>query len=144
MKNSGIFSKMRERKSPGGEAVPPQEAAQEGGNKKLTFRQVVSMICKVLFSLRSIFLAVPVVIAALWMASYNSEHLPLLVGINLQTTGEFAKMISRQDAVYFPLMITGGCIGLMFLSRKPIYPWLISLFTLAIPVLLLVTNSLGI
>jgi len=45
--------------------------------------------------------------------------------------------------VYFPLMITGGCIGLMFLSRKPIYPWLTSLFTLAIPVLLLVTMVFG-
>jgi Na+-driven multidrug efflux pump len=43
-------------------------------------------------------------------------------------------------AVTFPLMITGACLVLTFLSRKSIYPWLISVFSLVIPVLLLVTN----
>ena len=110
--------------------------------ERLTFGQVIRVIFGVIYRLRSIFLAVPVVFAALRLAAYNSEHLPLLVGINLQTTGEFAKMISRQTAVTFPLMLTGGCLLLMFLSRKPVYPWLISIFTLTVPVLLLLTNML--
>ena len=101
---------------------------------------VIRVLCLVLYRLRGIFMAIPVIIVALRLAAYNSEHLPLLVGINLQTTGEFARTISRQTAVTFPLFVTGGCLVMTFLSRKNLYPWLISIFSLAIPVLLLLTN----
>ena len=101
---------------------------------------VIRILCLVLYRLRGILMAIPVILVALRMAAYNAEHLPLLVGINLQTTGEFAKTISRQTAVTFPLFITGGCLVMTFLSRKNLYPWLISIFSLAIPVLLLITN----
>ena len=114
-----------------GETLKPQ-------NK---FLEVTRIICTVVYRLRSIFLSIPVIIAALRLAAYNSDHLPLLVGLNLQTTGEFAKVISRQTAVTVPLFITGGCLVLMFFSRKTLYPWLISVFSLAIPVLLLITNT---
>jgi hypothetical protein len=63
-----------------------------------------------------------------------------MVGLDLQTTGEFAKVISRQTAVTMPLMLTGACLVLMCFSRKTLYPWLISVFSLVIPVLLLITN----
>lgn len=102
--------------------------------------EVIRILCLVLFRLRSVFLAIPVIYVALRLAAYNSEHLPLLVGLNLQTTGEFAKTISRQSAVSGPLFLTGGCLVLTFLSKKTLYPWLISVFTLVIPVLLLITN----
>ncbi len=102
--------------------------------------EVIRILCLVIWRLRSVFMAIPVGFAALWLASYNSEHLPVLVGINLQTTGEFARHISRQSAVTWPLIITGGCLVMTFLSRKNLYPWLISIFSLAIPVLLLITN----
>jgi hypothetical protein len=92
------------------------------------------------YRLRAVFLAIPVIFLALRLAAYNSEHLPLLVGLNLQSNGEFAKTISRQTAVTMPLFLTGGCLALMCFSRKTLYPWLISLFSLAIPVLLLLTN----
>lgn len=101
---------------------------------------VLRILALAVYRLRSIFLAIPVVIVALRLAAYNSEHLPLLVGLDLQSTGEFAKTISRQTAVTFPMFLTGGCLGLMFLSKKTLYPWLISIFSLVIPVLLLVTN----
>ena len=101
---------------------------------------VIRILALVIYRLRGIFMAVPVIFVALRLAAYNAEHLPLLVGINLQTTGEFAKTISRQTAVTFPLFITGGCLAMTFLSRKNLYPWLISIFSLAIPVLLLITN----
>lgn len=101
---------------------------------------VIRILCLVLYRLRGILMAIPVILVALRLAAYNAEHLPLLVGINLQTTGEFAKTISRQTAVTFPLFITGGCLVMTFLSRKNLYPWLISIFSLAIPVLLLITN----
>ena len=68
------------------------------------------------------------------------EHLPEQVGINLQATGEFATMISRTMAVNGPLMLTFGCLLMMFFSRKALYSWAISIFTLVLPILLLVSN----
>lgn len=101
---------------------------------------VIRILCVAVYRLRSVFLAIPVVYLALRLAAYNSEHLPLLVGLDLQSTGEFARTISRQTAVTMPLALTGGCIATMFFSRKPLYPWLISIFSLIIPVMLLITN----
>ena len=117
------------------------EINTETQKSKNKFLEVMRVVCTVVYRLRSVFLSIPVIIAALRLAAYNSDHLPLLVGFNLQTTGEFAKVISRQTAVTVPLFITGGCLLLMFFSRKTLYPWLISVFSLAIPVLLLVTNT---
>lgn len=105
------------------------------------FLKVTGIVCTVIYRLRALFLSIPVIIAALRLAAYNSDHLPLLVGLNLQTTGEFAKVISRQTAVTVPLLITGACLVLVIFSRKVLYPWLISVFSLVIPVLLLVTNT---
>ena len=102
--------------------------------------EVIRILCLALYRLRSVFFAIPVILVALRLAAYNSEHLPLLVGLDLQTTGEFAKTISRQTAVTFPLFLTGGCLVLTILSKKTLYPWLISVFSLVVPILLLVTN----
>lgn len=123
----------------------PQQAQAEANGETLKpknkFLEVMRIVCTVVYRLRSFFLSIPVIFAALRLAAYNSDHLPLLVGLNLQSTGEFAKVISRQTAVTVPLFITGGCLLLMFFSRKTLYPWLISVFSLAIPVLLLITNT---
>lgn len=102
--------------------------------------RVINIIGLVLFRLRKIVLAVPVVYYALKLASYNGEHLPEQVGLNLQSTGEFAMTISRSMAVTGPLALTLSCLFLMLCSRKALYPWAISVFTLALPVLLLVSN----
>ena len=121
---------------------PVDALPEEPDNRTLLQKiwEVIRILCIVLFRLRSVFLAIPVIYVALRLAAYNTEHLPLLVGLNLQTTGEFAKTISRQTAVTFPLFLTGGCLVLTFLSKKTIYPWLISVFSLVVPVLLLITN----
>ena len=60
--------------------------------------------------------------------------------IDLQTTGVYAQMISRDLAVLGPLAVTGGCLLLMFCSRRTFYPWIISIFTLVLPILLYLTN----
>ena len=117
-----------------------EETLPENTSKLKQVLGVIRILGLAAYRLRSIFLSIPVIIAALRLAAYNSEHLPLLVGLDLQTTGEFAKTISRQTAVTMPLMLTGGCLVLMILSKKTLYPWLISVFSLAIPVLLLITN----
>lgn len=100
----------------------------------------VSRIFKICFHFRKLIMAIPVVYYALKLALYNVEHLPDQVGIDLQSSGEFARMISKESAVMGPLMVTGLCLVLMFFSRKTVYPWIISIFTLILPLLLLLTN----
>ena len=120
-----------------------EDSLAEDGYSRTTLQKiwdVIRILCLAVYRLRSVFMAIPVILVALRLAAYNSEHLPLLVGLNLQTTGEFAKTISRQTAVTFPLFLTGGCLVLTFLSKKSLYPWLISIFSLAIPIMLLITN----
>lgn len=106
-----------------------------------TFNRVVNLIGLWLFRLRKFVMAAPVVYYALKLAAYNGEHLPEQVGINLQSSGEFAQMISRNMAVMGPLGLTVACLLLMFCSRKAMYPWAISIFTLALPLLLLFSNA---
>lgn len=133
----------KKKKNAPAEAAPTQEeAVQEApaltGYQK--FKKVFGKIIMTLYHLRKIVLAVPVAYAALRIAAYNMAHLPEQVGINLQTTGEFAMTISRYAAVIGPLAITAGCLVMMFFSRKALYSWAISVFTLVLPVLLLVSN----
>lgn len=89
---------------------------------------------------RKVLLAIPVVYAALYLARLNWNVLPAEVGLNLQTSGEYAKYISKELAVYGPLGVTGGCLTMMFLSRKTVYPWMICMISMLLPVLILITN----
>ena len=101
---------------------------------------IINLIGVWLFRLRKPVMAAPVAIYAVKIARYNMEHLPEEVGINLQSTGEFAQMISRNMAVMGPLALTFACLLLMFCSRKAMYSWAISVFTLTLPLLLLISN----
>ena len=92
------------------------------------------------WQLRKVLLAIPVVYLALYFARLNWNVLPAEVGLNLQVTGEYAKYISKELAVYGPLGVTGGCLAMMFLSRKTVYPWMICLFSMLLPLLILITN----
>ncbi len=92
------------------------------------------------YRLRSVVLAIPVGVAAVFLALHNQINLPAKVGVDLQATGEYAQLVSRELAVFGPLAVTALCLVLMFCSRKVVYPWLISLFSLALPLLLLITN----
>ena len=101
---------------------------------------IIGILMTVLFRLRKVLLAIPVVYYALKIAAYNSEHLPEYVGINLQSNGAFADFITRNTAVMGSLGLTAVCLVLMFFSKKALYPWAISLFTLIVPVVLLLSN----
>ena len=115
-------------------------AAHSTGSVYTRIKKVIGVIIMLIYRLRSVFLAIPVVYYALKLASYNMQHLPEKVGINLQATGEFALYLSRSTAVMGPLVLTAGCIVMMFFSRKALYPWAVSIFTLILPLLLLVSN----
>ena len=102
--------------------------------------EVIGLICTWIFRLRKIFMAAPVVYLAIRIASANMSRLPEQVGLNLQSNGEFAMMVTRNYAVFGPLCVTGFCLLLMFCSRKTVFPWIISIFTLVLPYLIYLTN----
>lgn len=102
--------------------------------------RVLKIIGTYIYQLRGLLLAAPVIIGAVILACVNFNNLPANVGLDLQATGEFGMTVSRGTAVLVPLGISGLCVGLTLCSRKPMYPWLISLFSLALPVLIYVIN----
>ena len=102
--------------------------------------RILKRTCIWIYRLRRIIMAIPVVWYAIKLAKYNLQNLPEQVGLNLQANGEFAQMVSRNSAVYGPLGVTAACLLLMFFSRRARYPWIISIFTLVLPFLILITN----
>lgn len=103
--------------------------------------EVIRVICLCIFRLRKVFMAIPVVYYAVKFASENMERLPETVGLNLQSTGEFAVLVTRNYAVYGPLGVTAFCLLLMFASRKTVFPWIVSIFSLVLPWLIYLTNT---
>ncbi len=89
---------------------------------------------------RKVLFAIPVVYLMLYFARLNWNVLPEQVGLSLQSTGEYARYITREMAVYGPMAVTGGCLAMMFLSRRTLYPWLICMFSMLLPGLILITN----
>ena len=103
-------------------------------------KDVLGITGKILWMMRKFVFAIPIVYLSLYLARMNYYGLPELVGIGLQTTGEYARMIPRDTAVFGPLAVTAACLLMMFLSRKTLYPWVISIFTLVLPYLIYFTN----
>ena len=115
-------------------------AANTTGSVYTKIKSVIGVLVMVGYRLRKVVLAIPVIYYALKIAAYNGEHLPEDVGLMLLANGEFAYTVSRYLAVMGPLVLTGGCLVMMLFSRKALYPWAISIFTLILPLLLLVSN----
>lgn len=112
-------------------------------NEKSTLAKIehfIDIVGKVLYHSRKIVLSIPVCYYAVKLAIYNSQHLPEQVGLFLQSNGEYLHFIGRSLAVTGPLAITAGCLAMMFLARKAMYSWAISIFSLVLPILLLVSN----
>ncbi len=120
-----------------------EEPAEQNRNVSVYARvkSVIGIIIMCLYRLRKVFLAIPVVYYALKLANYNMEHLPEQVGVNLQSSGAFANIISRNTAVMGPLAVTAACLVLMFFSRKALPTWAISVFSLVLPLLILLSNQ---
>lgn len=95
-----------------------------------------------IFCFRKVFMAIPVVVAAIMLAKHSAAVLPAQVGLILSSDGTFSRMITKSQAVYGPLLLTAIPLLCMFLSRKSFYPWLISVITLAVPPLLVLLNQL--
>ena len=103
--------------------------------------RVLSRIWYVLYRSRKLLLTIPVIFLSVYLAGKCQSLLPSSVGIWLLENGSYRYMVSREMAIYGPLVLTGGCLLMMCFSRRTLYPWLISLFSLAVPVLILLTND---
>ena len=128
------------------EKVNQPESAPKGAawqNTKAVFQKigrVLNIVGKVLYHMRKLFLAAPVVLLAVRLYGYAMAELPKTVGLLLQENGNYARYVPRDTAAMGCMAVTAACLLMMFLSRRTLYPWLISLFSLVLPVLLIVTN----
>lgn len=90
---------------------------------------------------KKLFLAAPVAVIALLMAFINLFKLPALVGLGLEGNGEFSFEIIREVAVLGPLVITAICLLLLFASKRTLTPWMVSMVSLLLPLMILITNT---
>ena len=102
--------------------------------------RVFYIIGRVLFHMRKIFLTLPVVWLAYKVCSYAKEMLPDAVGVWLLESGDYAFTLGIEAALISCLAVTAACLVLMYLSRRTILPWIVSIFTLVLPIMLVLTN----
>lgn len=101
-----------------------------------------------LFALRSVILAAPLAAAAAVLAVLNMNKLPETVEITaISIDPESAdalfgflvletQYITREMAVMGPLVVTMACLLLMLCSKRTLYPFMIALFSLCLPLIL--------
>lgn len=114
-----------------------KKAKKRNGND---FWITVRNVCDWMYRLRAVLLSLPVIIAAIVLAIMNISRLPEKVGLDMLASGDFQFFIGKGLAVMGPLALTSICLLLVFCSKKVMYPWLISVFSLALPVVLWLTN----
>ena len=90
---------------------------------------------------KKLLLAVPVAALAIILAMTNLFKLPALVGLGMQADGEYSIHIIREVAVVGPMAITALCLLLMFASKRTLTPWMVSQFSLLLPLMILITNT---
>lgn len=100
----------------------------------------IRVIWAYVYRMRTVFMAVPVAVAAVVLAVQNMARLPSSVGIWLLSNGEFFMLMPKGLAVLAPVAVTALCILLLLGSKKAMYPWLISIFSLVLPALIYYTN----
>lgn len=103
--------------------------------------EVIKFIWQWLYALRKVLLSIPVLYGIIRLSVYNSKHLGSSVGLFLQSDGAFLMNISKGMAVFAPLALTACCLAMMFMSRKSLYAWSISIFSLLLPVIILISNQ---
>ncbi len=108
----------------------------------------LSKIGHYVYLMRSLILGAPVAAAAVVLATRNMNRLPesvevTKVAINAKAPDALfgflelsTAMISREAAVYGPVILTAACILMMIFSKRTLYPFLIALFSLCLPIAL--------
>ena len=90
---------------------------------------------------KKLFLCIPVAVFAIILAIRNLFSLPALVGIALAANGDFSFEMIREIAVLAPLLLTGLCLLFVFMSKRTLTPWLVSVFSLILPLWILFINT---
>lgn len=90
---------------------------------------------------KKVFLTVPVAVLAVILALRNLFSLPPMVGLILGTDGEFTLEVIREVAVLGPMAVTAVCLLLVFISKRTLTPWMVSMFSLLLPVWILLLNT---
>lgn len=113
---------------------------EELQNSKKFTGEKLKAVLKWVFQLRSVALSVPVAVIAVILAINNAATLTggLVIG-----AGENLITIGRAVLVMGPLALTALSILMTLFSKKVIYPWLISVFTLLLPIVVSATVSFG-
>lgn len=108
-----------------------------------TFRKIGGGIAKAwvfCVKFKQFILAIPVAAGAVILAIRNLGALPKKVGFGLQLDGTFDFVVGRGIAVLGPIAVTALCLLLMFCSKRVLTPWLVSVFSLVLPILLWIIN----
>ena len=119
---------------------PEQKNAQgQSGGRKL------GPVLKKLFKYRGVALALPVVAGSALLTTLNMAKLPAKVTLNLPALFTTLKpkailLMDKGTAVIVPVLVTAVCLLLMFCSRRQTYPWLVSLFSLVLPIVVLIAG----
>ena len=130
------FEAIRQKIAENKENDPPLKQNPDG--KQNTF----DYICRWVYKLRSVFMAIPVLTAAVILAIRNSRNLPEKIAVYFPSFSADKVIIKlteleRGSAVMIPLLLTIASLALMFCSRRTVYPWIISIFTLILPLFFL-------
>lgn len=103
-------------------------------------KQVLHVTWSYLYRLRSVFLALILALATLWVMLWCSPRIPDSVGIYLMENGQFFLLVPKQITILGSVAITASCVLMMFCTKKPLYPWLIGVFSLILPFFFIFTN----
>lgn len=95
--------------------------------------RVLRAIILFVYDIRKVFLVLPVAYGSWRLAVMSMERLPEQVGLFIQSNGHYLLTVSREVAVYGPVAITAVCLLMVLCSRRVVYPWVISIFSLVIP-----------
>ena len=112
-------------------------------NNSASARGKIASFCsatgKWTYKLRAFVLAIPIVAIAVILAVSNMATLPAAVAIGLPNivNGILVYqevLVSKILAVFIPLLVTAFCLLMMFLSKRISFPFLVSLFSLILPI----------
>ena len=112
-----------------------------------------TLLWRYMFMFRGILISAPVAVLAAMIIVWSREHLPEMVEIThlvLDPEAEGAvfglfvmttESISRNVAIGGPVALSAVCLVCTMLSKRTLYPWLISLLSLTLPVIMYCLNT---
>lgn len=123
-----------------GVPAEPEPAREPAGVTAWDVWIVTKTVFRWIYKLRAILLAIPVVVYMVRIAQYGWANLPEQVGLMLSMEGGFDFMATRDQTMWGCIALTSTCLAMMFCSKKTLYPWLVAVVSLFMPVLIIYVN----